>query len=681
IILFSIQQSNLFFVKNSAYNKVIHGIESIAHKEGYSVILLKLVENNILPDIIKNKGVSGVILLGGNIPESIATLLSLHGIKFVSIDRETRETKYFSIETDYHEGIQKSIDYLIKLEHQKFAFLSGNLKKLKFKEKYNAFRQAIKENKLKYYPEFEKIQSNGEDEIDFGIRAIEEIVKEKDLPTAIIASNNRIAYGAISALQHNGISVPLEISVIGFDEGMEEYFNNKLTSATPDWSNKGKIAATILLQLIEGFNISPYKSLVKNKIIKGETCSKNKKSSIRKRILKVLTYWFGSEWQMYNHEKEVILKWNNNNPEYHIAFNPIPEGLETELIIKNSIIRGKSPDIVQGVEIFFANNLAFNGFLVALDTLEGFNSTIKKRGMEIFLDKLRAQDGHIYVFPQHWTPVLGIYNKKLLEKAGFTKPPISYSEFNDFAEYLISLKKVKALDAIPISNWWHVAKYWNNFRMSALGKNGINIDIYRIDTPENREFFKFIEHAVKSGYVSTNNKEFNFINKGNIGFRACIDFIEFRRYRELNPNLKYILSNPPIPDFISHSTTRWADASVKGAVIFKNSRDIEGAWSFLKWYFSEIENDLNLLKVTSHLPCRGNLKINPYFNDYFGENPQIIEFINFLDKSYTITHKDKIEVFSIINEKLWEPLILKNIDWEKALEKVNDYLKEMEKSI
>ena len=120
---------------------------------------------------------------------------------------------------------------------------------------------------------------------------------------------------------------------------------------------------------------------------------------------------------MYNHEKEVILKWNNNNPEYHIAFNPIPEGLETELIIKNSIIRGKSPDIVQGVEIFFANNLAFNGFLVALDTLEGFNSTIKKRGMEIFLDKLRAQDGHIYVFPQHWTPVLGIYNKKLLETA------------------------------------------------------------------------------------------------------------------------------------------------------------------------------------------------------------------------------------------------------------------------
>jgi len=605
----------------------------------------------------------------------------LHGIKFVSIDRETQETKYFSIETDNHDGIQKSFTYLIELEHKKFAFLSGNLKKSKFKERYNAFRQVVKDYKLKPYSEFEKFQSNGENEIDFGKRAIEEILKEKVLPTAIIASNNRIAYGAIMALQHNGISVPMDISVIGFDDGNENIFDNKITSVIPDWSNKGKIASTILLQLIEGFNISPYKSLVKNKIIKGETCSKNKNSNIRKSILKALTYWFGVGWQMYDHEKEVILRWNNNNPEYYITFNPVPEGLETEIIIKNSIIRGTSPDIVQGVEIFFANNLASNGFLVAIDTLEGFHSIIEKRGMGMFLDKLRAQDGHIYVFPQHWTPILGIYNKNLLEKAGFKKPPISYSEFNDFAKCLKNLKNVRALDAIPISNWWHIARYWNNFRMSALGENGIDTNIYRIDTPENRAFFEFIDHLIKNGHVSTNNKEFDFINKENIGFKACLDSIDFKRYQKLNPNLRYILSSPPIPDFIPHSTIRWADASVKGAVIFKNSRDIEGSWSFLKWYFSEIENDLNLLKVTSHIPCRGNLKSNPYFNDYLSENHEILEFINFLDKSYTITHKDKIEVFSIINEKLWKPLILMTKDWKKTLKETDGYLEEMQKSI
>ncbi|MCK4541323.1 MAG: extracellular solute-binding protein [Spirochaetales bacterium] len=665
---------------NLGYDMAVEGIESILHEKGYSIILSKLTEKKALPDIIRNGGAAGVIIMGNDVPDSIIFSLSTQDTPFVSIERESDPSKYFTVTTDNLDGIQKSVNYLVKLGHKKIAYFSGNLKYKRYEERFDFFKNVIQKNGLKVNKKFLKVHLDETDEEEFGSTAAEEILFENTLPGAIITSSDMIAKGTIQALRKNNVRIPEDISVMGFDDGIIiKYSEMKISTVRPDWINKGRIAAAILLQLIDGINIQPYRCVVNTNLVIKDTCTKYSKSIISRNMARPLVYWTEGG-KLYEHEKNVIHSWNKNYPKSIITFNPTPEGMETEKIIKSSIIQGISPDMIQGVEIFFANNLAAHDVLVPLDTLDGFSSLIKERKMGNFLNQLSAPDGHIYVLPQHWTPILGVYNRSLLEKAGFNDPPRTYSEFNRFAENLKKMEDMTPTDFSLYKKWWVAARYWHVFLMAALGEKGINSDITRIDTLETRAFLKFISNAVKRKYVPDGEGKYDFVKEENIGYKLEGSPDKFSDMAERNPHLRYAFSPPPVPDFIDINTSPWLEASIKGAVIFKTCKKIEDAWQFLKWHYSTPENDLDLLIITSHIPCRGDLTDNTLFHDYFKKHPDMQEFVNFIGKSNTITHPEKIAIFSIINEKLWTPLLYHQGDIETLIKETEKELEALAQS-
>ncbi|MCK4542826.1 MAG: extracellular solute-binding protein [Spirochaetales bacterium] len=384
-------------------------------------------------------------------------------------------------------------------------------------------------------------------------------------------------------------------------------------------------------------------------------------------VEKPLTYWtVGGDF--YQAEKRAIDSFNKENPDNPVIYNPIPAGSSSEMIIQTAIATGTAPTIIANMEMGFGHVLAENDALVALDTLPGFDELIKSRHAESFVDNLRAEDGHIYVLPQTWKPALFVYDKKLLNQAGFDKPPVTYSEFNDYASRLIGMGDYIAIDFDPTAAWWKVRYYWHTFYMSANG-NVQELSEDGLDTKSDVSvaFVEFVANAYKNGYASVNKDKYKFKEFANVGCMACAGSHEIMKVKNMRPDAEVVAAAPPVPDFVGTNEKAWVDASVKGLGIIKNSGSVEKAWEYMKWRFSNPEFDLNQLEATGELPMRADLLENPVFEDYFNNNPGLNEFIKFVPRSLPVVHTGSYDIFNAVKKALWEPLAYQKKDVNTAI--------------
>ena len=384
-------------------------------------------------------------------------------------------------------------------------------------------------------------------------------------------------------------------------------------------------------------------------------------------IEKQLTYWTVSG-DAYQAEKKAIDSFNNVNPKSPVIYNPIPAGSSSEMIIQTAIATGTAPTIIANMEMGFGHILSEDNLLVALDTLPGFDELIKERNAESFVDNLKAKDGHVYVLPQTWKPALFIYDKALLNKAGFDKAPVTYSEFNDYASKLTGMGDYIAIDLDPTAAWWKVRYYWHTFYMSANGNKQEMTDS-GLDTTSDVSvaFVEFVANAFKKGYASVNKDKYKFKEFANVGCISVAGSGEIKKIKDMRPDAEVLVSAPPVPDFIGTNENAWVDASVKGLAIIKNSGSVEKAWEYLKWRFSNPEFDLDQLVATGQLPMRADLLENSVFADYFNNNQGLDEYIKFVPRSLPVVNTTSTDVFNAVKKALWEPLAYQKKDVSTAI--------------
>ena len=136
----------------------------------------------------------------------------------ISIDKESQY--FFSIFPNHYEGVKFLIDHLIKKHGYKdIAFLTGKAWHPYSKERMQAYKDAMEEHGL-------EIRSNRMFYGDFwytsGENLGDRLAKNKDdLPEAVACANDCMAIGVAKALVDNGIRVPEDVAVIGYDSNEE----------------------------------------------------------------------------------------------------------------------------------------------------------------------------------------------------------------------------------------------------------------------------------------------------------------------------------------------------------------------------------------------------------------------------------------------------------------------------
>lgn len=266
-------------IKNPFYPEIVQGVEELAVRNDYNIFLCNTdydVEKGLKSTgVLIRKKVDGIIIASTQAENFLIKELLDIKIAFVLVGLNKTEVGADNIYLDFKAGIEEAVNYLVSLGHKKIFFISGakNLNTTRIRE--NNFREVMEKNKERNlsYKIFD-----GNYKLDGGIMCAEEILKEKELPTAIICCNDLTAIGAMKVFKNNGVKIPDDISIIGLDNiTLTEIVSPTLTTINLDRYEIGKAAMELLLNRIKNKDIPKQTRFFKTKLVLRESTAKAKR--------------------------------------------------------------------------------------------------------------------------------------------------------------------------------------------------------------------------------------------------------------------------------------------------------------------------------------------------------------------------------------------------------------------
>ncbi|KEP68355.1 LacI family transcriptional regulator [Thioclava dalianensis] len=233
--------------------EVVSALSSAVRDQGRDMLVYSLpdpaknVPGNVL-DLLLH-AVDGVIAV---IPRDTSDFhrLATAGVPMVAVDRLNASVEMPSVAADSYGGACCATRHLIALGHRKIAFLAGETRRLSAQERLRGYRDSLRAAGLLHRPEYE---ADGGYEPQLARPATQALLALSDPPTAIFAGNDASALAAIATIEEAGLSVPGDISVIGFDDvSLAVQGGRGLTTIRQPFPEIGCAAVQLLLDLREG---------------------------------------------------------------------------------------------------------------------------------------------------------------------------------------------------------------------------------------------------------------------------------------------------------------------------------------------------------------------------------------------------------------------------------------------
>ncbi|MGB7184977.1 MAG: substrate-binding domain-containing protein [Candidatus Acidiferrales bacterium] len=159
--------------------------------------------------------VEGVAIVTFGMEEELFDDLKSRQVPLVFIDVGPSLPRMSNIRIDYVHGIRQAVQHLAALRHERIAFISGPLVLKTAVARQRAFLQAMEEIGLAVDSRY---QIEGNHTMEGGIEALKKLLTLPKPPTGIICSNDMTAIGVMRQSYEEGITVPDDLSVIGFDD-------------------------------------------------------------------------------------------------------------------------------------------------------------------------------------------------------------------------------------------------------------------------------------------------------------------------------------------------------------------------------------------------------------------------------------------------------------------------------
>ncbi len=247
--------SRAFIDRNPFSDQIMSGVFEEVVNEGYNLMLHTAVGNdwNAADEkMLIDPRVDGLILV---LPSPNSSVIArCQEVKFpaVAVVYATENKQVCTINADDQHGGFLATQHLIELGHTRIAHFVGDPKVSTAQPRLQGYLKAMEQAGLQ--PEPEWMVQAGFDWKD-GYSATQRILRlpKHKRPTAIFAANDLCAEGAIRALREQGISVPKQMSIVGYDDTWFATMTTPpLTSVHMPIYEMGKLAAQVLIALVEG---------------------------------------------------------------------------------------------------------------------------------------------------------------------------------------------------------------------------------------------------------------------------------------------------------------------------------------------------------------------------------------------------------------------------------------------
>lgn len=236
-------------ITNPFFPEIVQVFERIAVQNQYEILLTstghdpKRVEDAVRRMI--ERRVDGVAVMTFGMEERLLEDLKMRKVPLVFADVGIARPRVSNIRIDYLHGIRQAVQHLAALRHLRIAFISGPLPLRSAEGRQQAFVRSMNEIGLEVDPE---LIVEGNHTIEGGIAAFGKLLKVSRRPTAVVCSNDMTALGVMRKSYEDGISIPRELSVIGFDDiHLAQFVLPALTTVQMSQAELARLAFQALL--------------------------------------------------------------------------------------------------------------------------------------------------------------------------------------------------------------------------------------------------------------------------------------------------------------------------------------------------------------------------------------------------------------------------------------------------
>jgi len=239
---------------NPYYPAVAKGASVAAAQRGYHVILVDCDDSPVVEEqattVLLQKRVDGLMYTSITTDSAIPGRLRDRGTPCVLITRRTDRRDSLHVGIDNEGGMIEAVNHLARLGHRRIAFVRGNPSSSAAAARIKGFEEGLRRNHLVCEP---TLICDGDYREASGYRAAQYLLELDVPPTALICSNDVMAFGAWQCLAQMGLHVPNDVSLVGFDDiSLSSMGPVGLTTVRSPTYEMGATAANMLIDVIEG---------------------------------------------------------------------------------------------------------------------------------------------------------------------------------------------------------------------------------------------------------------------------------------------------------------------------------------------------------------------------------------------------------------------------------------------
>ncbi len=257
-LVFIITDEGARFLADPMTDLILAGIGDVARDKGYGLLIQAGTPNarsaDLLAPVFERRADAAFLLLSGepSVRSWYTSRLADRAVPCVVFEDDDHPGEtVFSVAAANHDGSRRLVSHLIAQGHARIAFIAARVPWPMIEERHRGYRSALVAANITPDPSLERF--DGVWDMETGAPLVESLLDQPEPPTAIVCGNDLLALGAMHQLQLQGLKVPDDVAVAGFNDfSFSAFVNPPLTTVRIPGYEIGRIAANRLIEYLEG---------------------------------------------------------------------------------------------------------------------------------------------------------------------------------------------------------------------------------------------------------------------------------------------------------------------------------------------------------------------------------------------------------------------------------------------